>query len=174
MLPSRDNLSFALQLFSRYNLSSRYNSACVSTLVYVATRLRYDFSLRCNSSFTFQRSFFVTAANFCYKALLVAKPSSVFVNRFMSTRRLPFLLQHVPTLLCCKKRFLWLAGWIRHYGRRGWLAGWLNPPLWLAGWMAGWLNPPLWLAGWLADWIRRYDWLSLVGWIRRCRGCLAG
>ena len=106
-LPSRDNLSFALQLFSVVTTFPLITTLLVlqhsSTLqlVYVTTsRLRF------NSSFTFQRSFFVTAANFCYKVLLVAKPSFVFVNRFVSTRRLPFLLQHVPTLLCCKKRFL--------------------------------------------------------------------
>ena len=115
----------------------------------------------------FQRSFFVTAANFCYKALLAAKPSFVFVNGFVSTRRLPFLLQHVPTLLCCKKRFLWLAGSIRRYG---WLAGWIRRYGWLAesaaavaGWLAGRLTNCA--AGYLAGWIRRCGWLWLAGWL---------
>ena len=47
-------------LLCRYNLSSRYNSACVTTLVYVATRLRYDFSS------TLQLVFYVPAFLFRY------------------------------------------------------------------------------------------------------------
>ena len=145
-LPSRDNLSFALQLFSVVTTFPLVTTLLVlqhsSTLqlVYVTTS-----RLRCNSFFTFQRSFFVAAANFCYKSLLVAKPSFVFVNRFVSTRRLPFLLQHVPTLLFVRNAFCdWLA---ESAAMAGWLADWLNPP---PPWLADWLIPPLWLAGWLA------------------------
>ena len=146
-LPSRDNLSFALQLFSVVTTFPLVTTLLVlqhsSTLqlVYVTTS-----RLRCNSFFTFQRSFFVAAANFCYKSLLVAKPSFVFVNRFVSTRRLPFLLQHVPTLLFVRNAFCdWLA---ESAAMAGWLADWLNPP---PPWLADWLIPPLWLAGWLTE-----------------------
>ena len=154
-------------LLCRYNLSSRYNSACVTILVYVATRLRYDFlvyvatRLLCSSvPFSLQLLIFVT--RLCW---LLNRPLSSSMG---SCQLVDFLFCYNMFRPCFVVRNAFCDWLAQSAAMAGWLAesaamaGWLNPPPpWLAGWPAdqlrrwlpGWLNPSLWLAmaGWLAD-----------------------